>query len=789
MDIQQYIKRKKELYNIFLNYIDSNDDYEECYQSLIQYFQPQSNEELQTFLHMILELSKNHHRDSTFFNKIERILLFYEQEIKQTFSNSEIFNLFKNNKRILLFLFNKGLIIPDNQITVLILRQSQKAKEMKFHHFFYPEIKNFIDERWKTKIETELFEYDTNIFELFEEYRKIGENHHYICQLIRNDSVEEFITYVNRSNFPLFATIQPSIFETNSFLLKNKEISLIEYAAFFGSIQIFQYLRLNNIQLNSKLWLYAIHSKSAELIHLLEEYQVEPEDKSYEECLAEAIKCHHNAIKNYIHENIFNGKNISTNIQETCFHFYNFAYFLDNFDKKEHFRYACKYNYLALVKLLLLNNKESNISSKFFLIESLHDAANRNNIDVVNFLLMKMKCEIIPYMFKQCHKLTMIKIPESATEIGFYAFDGCSSLRKISLPSSLTSIGHYSFYDCISLNKIKIPCYVAQIGHSAFEGCSSLKKVTIPSLVKELQKSLFAECSNLTQITIPSSVTSIGDKCFYKCKSLSQITIPSSVASIGEDAFFKCSSLTQLEIPSSVTKIRNNTFRECSSLKQISIPSSVKKIGSRAFMKCSLLTSITLPPLIASIKEEVFNGCSSLSQITIPFSVTKIKNGAFGECSSLTQLTIPSSVTEVCSYAFCRCSSLQQVSIADSVTYLGEFAFKGCSSLKQFSIPSSVTSINDGLFDGCCLLKEITIPSSVIKIGSYSFYGCSSLINVSIPSSVVKIGTRSFYGCSSLSQISVPSSVRFIGEEAFANCSSLKSTDIPRQTTDLKSIE
>ena len=91
---------------------------------------------------------------------------------------------------------------------------------------------------------------------------------------------------MNRHNYYLDSKIEQSIYETNSFLLKNSienpekqmykylnhkrlkiknEISLIEYAAFYGSIQIFQYLRMNNASLNKSLWLYAIHGQNAEI--------------------------------------------------------------------------------------------------------------------------------------------------------------------------------------------------------------------------------------------------------------------------------------------------------------------------------------------------------------------------------------------------------------------------------------------------------------------------------------------------------------------------------------------
>ena len=60
---------------------------------------------------------------------------------------------------------------------------------------------------------------------------------------------------------------------------------------------------MNNVQLTKSLWLYAIHSNNPELIHLLEENHIEPIDKTYKECIIEAIKCHHNEIANYLFTN------------------------------------------------------------------------------------------------------------------------------------------------------------------------------------------------------------------------------------------------------------------------------------------------------------------------------------------------------------------------------------------------------------------------------------------------------------------------------------------------------
>ena len=99
----------------------------------------------------------------------------------------------------------------------------------------------------------------------FFEKRKKGENDSYICKLIQNDSVEDFVSHVTKNNYSLRSKIVPSIYETNSFLIKNSEPSLIEYAVFFGSIKIFQYLRFNNVDLTQSLWIYTIHGNNPEI--------------------------------------------------------------------------------------------------------------------------------------------------------------------------------------------------------------------------------------------------------------------------------------------------------------------------------------------------------------------------------------------------------------------------------------------------------------------------------------------------------------------------------------------
>ena len=101
-------------------------------------------------------------------------------------------------------------------------------------------MKEFLEEKQQKQIEEEITQKYKEEISIFEKKCQLGENDLCICSLIRSDSVEEFVSYVNRKNLSLLTKIKPSIYETNSFLI-DKEPTLIEYAAFFGSIQIIQY--------------------------------------------------------------------------------------------------------------------------------------------------------------------------------------------------------------------------------------------------------------------------------------------------------------------------------------------------------------------------------------------------------------------------------------------------------------------------------------------------------------------------------------------------------------------
>lgn len=206
-------------------------------------------------------------------------------------------------------------------------------------HFFIPEIQKIEKSIDANKFESQ-FTSQITVTDDFEEKRHHKENDSPLCELIRHDSIHEFVKYMNLSNLSFKLTIQRSIFESNIFLDEN-ETSLIECAAFFGAAKIFKFLASKGAELTPFLWLCAIHSGSSYLLHFLKDDGIQPPGDIFDECVSEAMKCHHNDIARYIINN-FNSGNREFVVSLALKH-HNYEFFPENFCDNSWFFYLCCY--------------------------------------------------------------------------------------------------------------------------------------------------------------------------------------------------------------------------------------------------------------------------------------------------------------------------------------------------------------------------------------------------------------------------------------------------------------
>lgn len=387
MEIQNILNELASIQGSFISYIDDEENIEENFQNFISLIDEtgvcRDKNKFKTLFHLILIISNKHHRFNNFFIKIEKIFQYYKDKIHEIFSNNEIFNLVKTNKRILLFFIEEKMLIVNKSISSKIL--DSKLVKLNYQYYFLPEIKPFI--RWnlyenykislnsllkddESSQNSETSENSDEFPSYFYENRKIGENHEFICKIIREDLIKEFIKYSIKTDLDLNSCIKRSIYETNEFLLKKENITLIEYAAFCGSIQIFKYLFQNGVKLTRSLWDYAVHGINIEIINILEINNIKPEDKTYKQVINLTISCHHNDLTNYIQSNFIqnydkseddnkndnksNG-NEKNKYHEAIFYLenYNFALLQEDMINDSLFHYLIKYDYYSIACILL----------------------------------------------------------------------------------------------------------------------------------------------------------------------------------------------------------------------------------------------------------------------------------------------------------------------------------------------------------------------------------------------------------------------------------------------------
>ena len=80
------------------------------------------------------------------------------------------------------------------------LNKNKSLKTRIYFEFFYNEIKSFLSQKKKRKIEQQLADLFQGDMDAYENYRHISENETYLCKLIREDLIENFVKYENQTN-------------------------------------------------------------------------------------------------------------------------------------------------------------------------------------------------------------------------------------------------------------------------------------------------------------------------------------------------------------------------------------------------------------------------------------------------------------------------------------------------------------------------------------------------------------------------------------------------------------
>ena len=117
MEVEEYVKKRKELYSCLLNFIDTNDDSDKKFQEMVTILKKQDiltdKEQTLEILTLISKIEENHHRTPDFQGKLEKIIEYILQEHETSISSMEIYKTFSQNKLLLIYLIEHRFLNID----------------------------------------------------------------------------------------------------------------------------------------------------------------------------------------------------------------------------------------------------------------------------------------------------------------------------------------------------------------------------------------------------------------------------------------------------------------------------------------------------------------------------------------------------------------------------------------------------------------------------------------------------------------------------------------------------
>ena len=213
----------------------------------------------------------------------------------------------------------------------------------------------------------------------------LGINTNPMIYSLRFDKIDDFVKFTKTSQFKNDAKVMNCMYERCTFV--NEKPKMIEYAAFFGSIECFKYFILNCEDKSPGLLRFAVCSGNSEIIKTC----CDLKSSTFLGTLGLSIEYHHQVISEWLIE----AKNQTCNDQisiQNCFRFCNFEMFIymmkegvnANFFLIEAVHYS---NLLAILFLLRIKGINVNIQDNKKGFTPLHYACQNGDTNIVKLLL------------------------------------------------------------------------------------------------------------------------------------------------------------------------------------------------------------------------------------------------------------------------------------------------------------------------------------------------------------------------------------------------------------------
>ncbi|KAK8841636.1 LON peptidase N-terminal domain and RING finger protein 2 [Tritrichomonas musculus] len=356
-DLQHYIDAKKAIASSVLKYVDNDTNNEDDFQSIIQLIEKykiqKNSEEFILFIKLIDQISQMHHYSPNTYEKLIKILQFFKEDIIKNFSNEEIFTTF-GNKRILLYLIEDNILKIDKSIA-----QQINKRDSNFRDYFFPEIKPFLDDPKEPK----------SMPPDFDELRKNPSGKNVLFHCLQTDDLSGFISFIKNSKVSIKedAKIAPEFYEYYGYF-NPEELLFTEYAIYFGSKRILDYLVLKDFPIKQTSIEFAIRGGNLDIFKKLEKTISNPY-KETSSWMKTAICAHENEMATYIKDKylFISGDNLKNYIDRMV-EMHNYYFMNPNF------KFQCSniFSFLAFSKsfnlsTILLRNNKINMNEEIIL--------------------------------------------------------------------------------------------------------------------------------------------------------------------------------------------------------------------------------------------------------------------------------------------------------------------------------------------------------------------------------------------------------------------------------------
>ena len=218
---------------------------------------------------------------------------------------------------------------------------------------------------------------------------------------IKEDDIDSLQSYIAKNTSENVSAMVFDIMHTPVECIENVDkTSIINFSAFYGSINIFKYLIMNNSKISENICMYAIAGRNFEIIHILEQ-----KNFKFRNCLKMSVKYHCYdltdwLLMNFECEPIFLQETVQLYNYEAFLFFLNNNYLVNEFEHnmKNVLQTASWNGHLEVLKFLY-ENILSNLSNfdddcQENVYTPLHYACWNGHLSLVEYLVNEIKFDV-----------------------------------------------------------------------------------------------------------------------------------------------------------------------------------------------------------------------------------------------------------------------------------------------------------------------------------------------------------------------------------------------------------